>query len=490
MFDVDAPFLLFDYFGVPHQLCPEDPPARLPSPGCRWARWRPADGSAGPALMWPAAKSPPAGAAREAFTLSDIPLFGQLLDDEGARRLLSAYGGSWSQATPLLDARGGRAGSIWRDGEGNLFLPFDPAEVVETYWDESYAAVGHATGARWRRAMVELYYRIRPALPRVVQIAVRRSFSHIQSRSQFPRWPVEPALHDFYDWLLTSFADLAQEPVPWIAPWPDGHSWAFVLTHDVETQAGYENLPVVREVEVGLGYRSSWNFVPERYVVAESLVDDLLGSGFEVGIHGLRHDGRDLVASQLASRLPRMRSYADRWQAVGFRAPATRRDWAVMPTLGFDYDSSSPDTDPFEPQPGGCCSWLPFFNGNLVELPITLPQDHTLFVILRNTDGHLWTEKAEHLRGRGGLALLVTHPDYLHEQVRLDAYRALLEHVADDPGVWRALPREVASWWRRRAASELRLVDGRWCVVGPAAQEGRVCYAVPARSDAAVDLVR
>ena len=72
-----------------------------------------------------------------------------------------------------------------------------------------------------------------------------------------------------------------------------------------------------------------------------------------------------------------------------------------MPLLGFDYDSSYPDTDPFEPAAGGCCTWLPFFNGDLVELPITLPQDHTLFVILRR-DSRLWLEKADVLRRAAG----------------------------------------------------------------------------------------
>ena len=51
----------------------------------------------------------------------------------------------------------------------------------------------------------------------------------------------------------------------------------------------------------------------------------------------------------------------------------------MMPRLGFEYDSSYTDTDPYEPQPGGCCSYLPYFNESLVELPITLPQDHTVF---------------------------------------------------------------------------------------------------------------
>ena len=479
MFDVDAPFLFFDYFRIPNQERSDDP-SPLPGTDCRWARWSDVDGRARPALLWVSASRQWGPVRMGAFDLGGIRIFGHVLHDADVLRLLELCGGGWSRGTELRDASGRSAGSVWRDDRGNVFLPFDPAEVMESYWSESYATVNHAAAARWRRAALELYYRVRPMLPRVVQIAIRRSFSHIQSRSAFPRWPVEPALHDFYDWFFALLSEVAQAPVPWIAPWPHDYTWAFVLTHDVETPAGYANLPVVRQLEIDCGYRSSWNFVPERYPVPATAVDELVAVGFEVGIHGLLHDGRDLVASQLPTRLPLMRSYADRWQAVGFRSPATLRDWAVMPMLGFDYDSSSPDTDPFEPQPGGCCTWLPFFNGPMVELPITMPQDHTLFVILRNTDARLWTQKAEHLRRSGGLALLVTHPDYLHERVRLDAYRQLLERFADDPNAWRVLPRQVASWWRRRGSSSLRLVDGSWCVVGPAADEARISYARPA----------
>ena len=72
-----------------------------------------------------------------------------------------------------------------------------------------------------------------------------------------------------------------------------------------------------------------------------------------------------------------------------------------MPRLGFDYDSSYSDTDPYEPQPGGCCSYLPYFNENMVELPITLPQDHTLFSILQRPDADVWIGKADFLRERG-----------------------------------------------------------------------------------------
>jgi hypothetical protein len=82
-------------------------------------------------------------------------------------------------------------------------------------------------------------------------------------------------------------------------------------------------------------------------------VRELQEQGFEVGVHGLHHDGRDLSASKFQDRLPAIRSYAERWQAKGFRSPGTLRSPALMARLGFDYDSSYTDTAPFEPQPGG-----------------------------------------------------------------------------------------------------------------------------------------
>jgi hypothetical protein len=211
--------------------------------------------------------------------------------------------------------------------------------------------------------------------------------------------------------------------------------------------------------------------------VEDDVVRRLTDDGFEVGVHGLYHDGRDVAPAFVAQRRPAMAAAAARWRAKGFRSPATRRVWDVMPTLGFDYDSSYPDTDPFEPDGGGCCTWLPFFNRDLVELPITLPQDHTVFTILRRSDESLWLEKTEQLRRRGGLALLITHPDYMLDEPPRQAYARFLAALSSDETAWSPLPREVSSWWRRRAASHLERVEGRWKIVGPAADEGRIAFA-------------
>ena len=147
--------------------------------------------------------------------------------------------------------------------------------------------------------------------------------------------------------------------------------------------------------------------------------------------------------------------------------------------LGFDYDSSYSDTDPYEPQPGGCCSYLPYFNESMVELPITLPQDHTMFSILQSPDADVWLRKAQLLRERHAMTLALTHPDYAQDPRVAEGYRSLLEGFRGDETVWHALPREVAAWWRQRACSAVRRAGGGWRIEGPAAASGRIRFATP-----------
>jgi hypothetical protein len=140
-----------------------------------------------------------------------------------------------------------------------------------------------------------------------------------------------------------------------------------------------------------------------------------------------------------------------------------------MPELQFEYDTSFPDTDPYEPQPGGCCSIVPFFIGHLVELPMTMPQDHTIFEILGHSDISIWNVKADWIEEHSGLVLVNVHPDYMDSPVRLQLYEEFLAYMKEKRNMWHALPKDVARWWRDRDASNLVEKDGRFVVVGPAA---------------------
>lgn len=458
--------LLLDTFRIPYEIAggADDGVTRISATSGRHVMsWRRREASEGD------------GGVR-AYRLEGIPL--------SARLDANALSGSWTPAAPVSEPGGSVRAWVQRNAEGAIHLPFDPDEAIGNTLSEAYDGIGARLAfAPARRAAFAAYYAVKPYVPRSGQLAIRRRFARVQARRSFPRWPIEDGLHQLYDWLLGCIAEATGSPIPTIAAWPGGRTWCLVLTHDVEQLEGYRRVDVLRDVERSVGLRSSWNFVPERhepdarYEVEPAMIEALVSEGCEVGVHGLRHDGRDLASLQiLEQRLPAIRAAADRWGAVGFRSPATHRTWAWMPLLGFDYDSSYPDTDPFEPRSGGCCSLLPFMNDDLVELPITLPQDHTLFSILGERDERLWIEKTEYIRRRCGMALALTHPDYATSGSLVQSYRSYLERYRDDPGVWHALPREVSAWWRRRLSSTLVHDGERWRITGPAADEGRVVF--------------
>jgi peptidoglycan/xylan/chitin deacetylase (PgdA/CDA1 family) len=324
----------------------------------------------------------------------------------------------------------------------------------------------YAARPRSSRALTA-YYRLKPLLPRRLQIAARRAYARRVRRrheagERFPRWPIEPVLVERSEARLRAQLRRAHQGGPPVAElWPGGRRFAYILTHDVEGPSGVAMVPRLLEVEERHGMVSSWNFVADDYPIDPAVTEAICAAGCEIGLHGLSHDGR-LFESRAAfeRQLPRIREVLAAWQADGFRSPATHRHADWMPELGCSYDSSFPDTDPFEPQPGGCCSILPYFIGDLVELPITLVQDHTLWEILREPDISLWCRKAAWIASKGGLVTVLVHPDYVVSSERLCQYDELLAFLGALEGGWHALPRDVAHWWRRRDA--LTTSQARW----------------------------
>lgn len=317
--------------------------------------------------------------------------------------------------------------------------PYSKRTVALDRDDRYYLEERYRGETAKRSPAMVAYYAAKPLLPRRLQIAMRRLYARRQARIEFPRWPIEPLLAE-------------RRPPPAIADWPEGKRFAAILTHDVEGPAGVANVDEVIEIERRHGFVSSWNFVAEWYPIEDGVLNRVRDAGCEVGLHGVKHDCRLFESrARFEAELPAIHRYLAEWEAVGFRSPATHRNADWMPELGALYDSSFPDTDPFEPQAGGCCSIHPFFLGDLVELPITLVQDHTMWEILRRETIDLWTDKSDWIIANGGLINLITHPDYLDTPARLRMYEEFLVYLAEQEGGWHALPREVAAWWRTRS---------------------------------------
>jgi len=281
---------------------------------------------------------------------------------------------------------------------------------------------------------------------------VRTQRAPIEARYAEFQWEVAKAL----------LRRTGKRALPFINFWPQGHRYAFVLTHDVETAAGQDQVAALAELDASYGFRSSFNFVPERYAVDRNLLAQLRSSGFEIGVHGLKHDGK--LFSSYGEFMRRARSinrYLNDFGAVGFRAPLTHRNPTWMQALEIDYDLSFFDSDPYEPIPGGTMSLWPFEIGRFVELPYTLVQDYTLTEVLRETTPRLWLEKADFIASYGGLVLVNTHPDYLKNPITRSVYIEFLAAMRSRADFWQALPMEIANWWRARSrAQSLEELDG------------------------------
>jgi hypothetical protein len=357
-------------------------------------------------------------------------------------------------------------------GQPKLALPVD--EAADAWWLEE------GWRRRGRRGL-RAFYKVKPFIPRHVQLWLRRRAARRQRSRRFPSWPYEDVLlRRRAEALARALEAHGTDRLPVIAPWPEGHRFAYVLTHDVDTADGVRRIPELLEVERRHNAVSSYYFCGASYPVTERDLKAVRAAGCEVGVHGMEHDGR-LFASRASfeRNLPRIADQLAAWDAVGFRSPALHR-WAPwMRELPVLYDSSYPHTDPFAPQPGGCCSVHPFFFGDVVELPVTLDQDFTLFELLGERTSRLWTDKSRWLIDRHGLVNVIVHPDYMTPE-RLERYEELVAFLAAQPGGWHALPRDVAAWWRTRAGLEaLPEPGGGIRIAGPSAERAAVAWARP-----------
>jgi hypothetical protein len=295
-----------------------------------------------------------------------------------------------------------------------------------------------------------IFYNIKPLLPRAAQVACRRVIAAYKKRAFFDVWPIDP--------------DSGEAPKGWTG-WPDSRKFAFILTHDVDSKKGYDRALRLMELEDKLGFKSSFNFVPEGYPVSRDILKVIRRRGFDVGVHGLTHDGRLYINYERFMRcVPKINKYLEEWEAAGFHSPSMLSNLEWITELNAEYDCSSFDTDPFEPINYSVRTIFPFILIDrrrarvCVELPYTLPQDHGLFVILREKDISIWKKKTDWIAEKGGMVFLNTHPDYMNfggssirdEEYPVSFYIDFLEYVRNRYGssYWHVLPRELAKRWR------------------------------------------
>jgi hypothetical protein len=301
-----------------------------------------------------------------------------------------------------------------------------------------------------------LYYQVKPYLPWGLRMVLRRLVARRRRKTFQDVWPInESAGRPHAEW----------------PGWPAGKKFAFVLTHDVEGPAGLAKCRQLMQLDKELGFRACFNFIPEGdYAVSRELRTDLIQDGFEVGVHDLRHDGRLYQSRRAFSENAKwINHYLKEWGATGFRSGFMLSNLEWLHELNIQYDTSTFDTDPFEPQPTGVGTIFPFWvqcpdsEKGYVELPYTLPQDSTMFIVLREPTPEIWLQKLDWIARKGGMALVNVHPDYLNfggstsrSTYSVEKYKDLLRYILEKyPGeYWHAQPKQIADFYQATMPSQ------------------------------------
>ncbi len=307
--------------------------------------------------------------------------------------------------------------------------------------------------SKLKRMIIRLFYHVKPFIPRGIQLFVRQFIASRMRKAYADIWPIDQSA--------------GKKPAGW-GGWPDNKCFALVFMHDVDTKIGQDNSLWLAEMELKFGIKSCFYFVPERYEISSAIQQKLRDMGFEIGIHGLRHDGT-LFSSlkKFTIQSKEINRYIKEWGICGFSSPSMHHNLAWIHALDIDYDISTFDTDPFEPQSDGVGTIFPFkvesgsSSRSYIELPYTLPQDFTLYTIMRERGISIWKRKLDWIVRQGGMALLNTHPDYMnfdmvkcfHEQYPAHYFEEFIRYVQSEykDQFWQPLPREMAAFWRKTA---------------------------------------
>lgn len=365
---------------------------------------------------------------------------------------------------------------------GKLSLPFDPSEIIDNLRLERYAKPRNV-GSRIE-LLRKLYYLLRPLTTLPIRRQIQRFHARTWQSHSFPKWPVDTTVEEISERLLLLYMKAkGVEKVPFVWFWPDGANGCLTMTHDVETRLGRDRCVDLMNVDDAYGIKAAFGIVPEeRYEVSAHFLETIQERGFEVVVQDLNHDGRLFDTKEEFLRRARLiNRYAHAYGAKGFRAAVLYRKPEWYQALEFSFDMSIPNVAHLDPQRGGCCTVMPYFIGDILELPVTTVQDYTLFHVLNEPSIDLWKAQVDVILRKNGFLNFIVHPDYVMRGDTLPIYEGLLAYlreVASRTPVWCALPAEVDAWWRARSKMDVIKDGDSWRIEGDVTGRAVLAYAI------------
>jgi peptidoglycan/xylan/chitin deacetylase (PgdA/CDA1 family) len=270
----------------------------------------------------------------------------------------------------------------------------------------------------------------------------------------------------------------------------------------VFTRFGFTEIPTRRALYTIVDALHRYNSAPTFFIPAvvlgrhSSLIAGIARDGAEIGIHGYVHnDYRTLNKDQQFRQTKQAMAV---FQEVnipfyGFRNPYlgwTEESLQVFTALGFSYESNEAiehdviDLDRLSPLlrsgyekslvlfqaiPCNAYALRPHFEGKLLRIPTSIPDDEMLFDRLRlNAEqvGNVWSKVMQRVYDFGGIYTLNLHPE--RGILCKRALDVLLAYTGSlTPPVWIAPLQDVAQWWKERSQFKLKIssdTPDRWRV--------------------------
>ncbi|MFL5626161.1 MAG: polysaccharide deacetylase family protein [Ktedonobacteraceae bacterium] len=269
----------------------------------------------------------------------------------------------------------------------------------------------------------------------------------------------------------------------------------------VFTRFGISEAKTQKALHTVIEALKQYNSTPTFYIPAvvlgrhTALITEVARSGAEIGIHGYVHnDYRSLSKNEQYKQTKQAISVFERTQISyqGFRNPYlgwTEETLEVFAELGFMYESNEAvihdviDLEPLSPllrlgyekslelfQAIPCTAFTlrPHFEGEVLRIPISIPDDEMVFDRLRITNveevGDIWSGIMQRVYNLGGLYVLNLHPE--RAALCKHALDKLLSYACSQPlPVWVACLQDIAQWWKERRQFRLTmtlLAPGRW----------------------------
>ncbi len=203
---------------------------------------------------------------------------------------------------------------------------------------------------------------------------------------------------------------------------------------------------------------SAWYVPTKHYKLNTEAVRQLANHG-EIGAHDTMHDGKlaRLPRQKLVERLREAKRTLERvvdCPVRGFRAPLLQHNGEIVRALGkagYTYDTSVPSWEPKHPsfmKPYGIGTANPMRVDSIIEIPVTLPQDHQMLQVLGMTPKQTveaWIELKGVVRDIGGICTILMHPSYeMAHPKNLSTYEDLINNLTIGDDAWLTVPSEIA----------------------------------------------